>query len=258
MGKKSARSGKYIAWGIGFLSILVLIILCSFVWKFVVFLGQSAFDSAHQFTIGITGKNPEIITFNPDESSVTVVSISQKNVTDEAKTLSIPLDGTIVGDSSQSVKSLLLNALIHHSASFSPIDICKLWLFVNGLPSDALIQTSLPSDTTAAAAIVPKIFQDKSLYSEGKSITIVNATGVSGLGSQLAKLLTNIGANVIMVSTADTQVQKSSIQYSGSPSYTTDRLGRLLHLQPILLPNSSKISDITITIGKDTLEHGIF
>jgi hypothetical protein len=258
--KQTARtknSETKIVWALGFLGLLLLVILSSFIWKFISFLQQSTFDGAHQFTIVAAGEQTHIISFNPDQEAITVVDVldnSQKNI---GQSLEIPIDALVQTDETD-INSLLFSSLLHHVGNLSPIDIMKLLWFTTTRSHDEISNQTLPKDLQQAQFRVSKLFQDKSLYTEGKSITIINATTTSGLGTRLAKLLTNIGANVIMVSTADKQQQKSLISYTDAPSYTGKRLEKILHIPLQTATTNAAISDITILIGKDLEKTEIF
>lgn len=259
MRKQSARrqeSSTKIVWALTFLGLLVVVIICSFLWKFAMFLQTSRFDGAHQFTIIATGKSGEVISFNPDQQNITDVKIGNDTTKLLGQQLEVPVDGEIPQGIS-GISGMLFASLIHHSATISPVDIIKLLWFITTVPKDSINTVNLSSDSQQLSFLIPKLFQDKTLYMEGKSITIVNATGISGFGSRLAKLLTNIGANVIMVSTADIDSPHSAISYTGEKSYTISRLEKILHISSQNSSNNS-LSDITITIGKDLEKTEIF
>ncbi|MDE2026040.1 MAG: LytR C-terminal domain-containing protein [Patescibacteria group bacterium] len=257
MKKQSPKSGKSIAWAIAFLALLATIIIASFFWKLVLFLEKSSFDGSHQFILAKEGEKNELISFNPDQQSVEIVDYSAKLGVPPGQRFALPLDGTI-HENGQGLRDMLFGALFHHNGTVSPVDIVKLLWFSATLPKNGVSTETLPVDDQQAALRIPRLFQDKSLYAEGKSITIVNATDVSGLGTRLAKLLTDIGANVIMVSTADSPASHSSITYNGDSSYSLSRLQKILHITPKQVPSVSAISDITITIGNDMAQTAIF
>jgi len=209
MKKLPKKSGKSIGWAIAFLGVLCLFFLVSFVWKLVVFLQKSSFDGNHQFNLSIRGKTAGMISFNPDQQSVAIMSFAKKPQQPIDVLLEIPSDAVVAEEPTDDIKSMLLNTAFHHTGTLSPVDSIKLWWFVQMLPKDRITAARPVDAEHVTTPTILKLFQDKSLYMEGKSITVVNAAGVSGLGNRLARLLTNIGANVIMVSTADSDVEQS-------------------------------------------------
>jgi hypothetical protein len=91
---------------------------------------------------------------------------------------------------------------------------------------------------------------DASVYQENQTIQVINAADVYGLGSRLATLITNIGGNVVLVSTSDETIQNSKIVYSGKESYTAKKISDYLG---ILTQQSDQrgVADVIITIGRD-------
>lgn len=257
MKKQSPKSGESIAWAIAFLGLLAAIIIASFIWKLVLFLEKSSFDGSHQFILAAIGQKGQLIAFNPDEQSIQVVDFVPTSSENPQKRFALPVDG-VIKENNDGVRQLLFAALMHHDTTLSPVDVIKLLLFTSTLPKDSVSTEMLPGDDQQAVLRIPRLFQDKSLYAEGRSITIVNATDVSGLGTRLAKLLTDIGANVIMVTTADSPQDHSSLIYSGETSYTLSRLEKILHLTAHAASAQPAISDITITIGTDMAQTQVF
>lgn len=89
------------------------------------------------------------------------------------------------------------------------------------------------------------------------SIAIVNGTGVAGLGNRIARLITNIGGNVVSVSTSDNLISDSEILYSKENNYTARRIAQILSFK-INNKDNMDISDVTIFIGKNNLSNLLF
>src|SRR5258708_40377226 len=99
---------------------------------------------------------------------------------------------------------------------------------------------------------VSQMFIDQTFYQENVSMSVVNATDSSGVGSRLAKFLTNMGGNVVSVTSGDTIQTESSIQYFGKQTYTLKQLQHILHF-PLVRMQKPSISDIIVTIGENDL-----
>lgn len=257
MRKHQSDSGQSIAWAIAFVCLLGLIFLGSCIWKAVMFVKNSTFDGKHQFNVQVDGKQGEILSFNPDTQTLIELDITNVSDTQLGKALAVPIDGHI-RTSESDIQQLLFQTLVHGKSSLTPLDNLRLWWFGRFLSSDAISDTSISFSDASLAKKIPKLFLDKTLYAEEKTIAIVNATGMSGYGNRLAKLFTNIGGNVVMVNTAGTLLDHSRIEYSGDRGYTVERIEKILRIHAMPASISPAIADITITIGKDLEENDIF
>lgn len=112
------------------------------------------------------------------------------------------------------------------------------------LDKDSLILESLPAE----------ILTDKNIVSEGKKIQVINASGEDGIGGRVAKTLSLLGANVVLVSTDIRAQENSSISYVGEESYTLKRIVNLFKPEEIKREQNNNFADITIKIGKKDIE----
>ena len=78
------------------------------------------------------------------------------------------------------------------------------------------------------ATIVSTALTDQDISSENITIQVINATNVTGLAQRLGRVLTNLGADVVDVSSAQNNQAKSTIMYFGNDSYTLDWLQKYL------------------------------
>jgi hypothetical protein len=138
-------------------------------------------------------------------------------------------------------------------------DSIRLFLFAKNVSShDIFINTiDLKQQDTDTNSIIARALIDSDIVNESVSIQINNATGRSGIGQRLGKVLTNMGANVVDVSTARTIRPKTSISYYGATTYTLDRLQKKFHVIPVHLQNE-QIANIIITIGEDKINTSLF
>lgn len=254
-----------------FIIFIFFLILGSLIIKLITIYKNSLFDGAHKFTIMISyqqSKNDkEIISFAPDTRSISVLKLSGDAVDKSTvKTLSIPIDANVFlidtkNDSKNVVKSQLQSVLFSYNkikTDLTIIDLIRLWLFAaSTAPHDITTkEISLTKDNIEAQKLImdttltPQFFTDYSLASEQVSIQIINATGINGLGNRLAKLISNMGGNVISVITSDSLSNRSSISSYKKNTYTVQKLSSFLKL-PTKEEQNTGLFDIVILVGKD-------
>ncbi|MDE2591119.1 MAG: LytR C-terminal domain-containing protein, partial [Patescibacteria group bacterium] len=227
----------------------------------IVLLQKSEFDGQHQYVLLVKeGSSAKTIVFDPDTQNINQILLTGKYyIGNIEKDLEIPIDATINANLTKKPFSSFMFGLIFSKNSMLPIaDRIKLWLFAKDLKEADISNSQLQLPVTADEnKTIEKLFTDRTLYQEAKTITIVNSTDLNGLASRFAKLLTNIGANVIMVTSGNTQ-QKSSIQYVGATSYTLSRISRIIGVVPKVINSTTAISDITVIIGEDKVNTNKF
>ncbi|MBU1031377.1 LCP family protein [Patescibacteria group bacterium] len=93
---------------------------------------------------------------------------------------------------------------------------------------------------------------DPILVSEHISIAIFNATAVPGLAQKWARLVTNLGGNVIITANATEQLKKTQIIGERSPTY--ERLGQIFASADKIKPLSGDLASraqINLILGED-------
>jgi hypothetical protein len=100
--------------------------------------------------------------------------------------------------------------------------------------------------------IVGNSVNDDLIEKDNQTVQIINRTNVSGLGGRLAKMITNMGGNVILVMSEDNSIKKSAITYIDKETYTVKNLQKILGYEAVREP-SNAMSDITIIIGEDKI-----
>ena len=108
------------------------------------------------------------------------------------------------------------------------------------------------------------IYLDSEIANEKLSISVVNATGVNGLGKRVSRYVSNMGGRVVDVSSRNENLEKSQIIYKGE-SKSLEYLANILNIENKTEfqegSNDAKIgyseiikSDIVIVIGLDISE----
>ena len=243
-----------------FVSLVSFLVFISFSIKFYFLVKRGKFDGVHQLNLAVKAKNEfAIVSFNPESQSIYALSVSKSSDFSRfKKTLSLPVDGEISferGDiltKAQDVDDLVAGSIFSHSDSnLTVLDFLRLYIFAKTIPSSSITFAKL--DAAESIDSVEKIssvkFLDNKISEEKASIEIINATDVTGLGSKFAKIVTNIGGNVVSV-TSGNEENKSSISFFGEKTYTLERLSSILKLEPREM-KTPQISDIVIILGKD-------
>lgn len=244
--------------------IVFLFIGVSLVVKGFYIVQQSKFDPAHHFTLAITQHNnvKEILSFQPQTPAVSVLAIQDNAIPYSllAKKFGIVTDGYIQADDTMQLGtdiSIFLWSSIVHTASWQSnvtlIDKIRLLFLARSITTNNKIveQISLATQSSDANTTIMNSLTDQDIATENISIQIINATNVSGLGQRLARVLTNLGANVIDIATAQKTQEKTTIAYYGSDSYTLNRIHRLLGNVPVYKLSRRTIAAMVITIGND-------
>ena len=179
-----------------------------------------------------------------------------------SQALLVPIDGLIKvqnnNPNGKTISSVLLGSILPFQNSLknlTVIDALRLFLFSRSVSKSSVYERELSQNFNERekSTIITLSFTDPTIYKENKSIEIKNATSVSGLGTRLATLITNIGGNVILVSNSEKYDNKSRIIYSGEDSYTVNKLSRFLGF-PKQKADIKGISDVIIIIGADKIK----
>lgn len=103
------------------------------------------------------------------------------------------------------------------------------------------------------STIISLTFTDPAIYGENQTIQIINASNISGVGGGLASLITNLGGNPILVTTAGSAQNTSKIIYYQTETYTVKRLSSYLGFS-VEESDKKEISNVIIIIGTDKIK----
>lgn len=259
--KRNLNKGNNTKVAIIFIAFVLLIVSISLIFKFIFVLRQSQFDDSKRFTIVVSSQtNLEVISFSSVSRSISILKLGKNLGTPVNKFLAIPIDGFVKGDSldlNQKVDSLLPRMIFNYKklqTNLTVIDCIKLFIFARSLLEREINERIISQDlsTEDIDNIVTRLVNDELIEKDGKTIQIINGTNVYGLGNRLARLVTNMGGDVIIVATANSPQKRSEISYIDNKSYTVERLSKILDFKTIKV-SDKKIADITIIIGEDSL-----
>lgn len=239
--------------------LFLLLILGATAIKVFLLFSRSTFDGKHQFVIEVQEPNRlRFVVFNPDSHTINTLLVDGVVSQKTPLNLGVPVDAVVIAGSdilpSELPQNMLFSSSIRSTATI--IDAVNLFVFTHVAHiSTTTAQRVYLANAMSAPSISPRLFLDVTIYKEGESVAIINGTGIAGLGNKIARLLTNVGANVISVTTADTPSEASSVAYTGQSTYSATRFAHILHL-PLVHLSGASVSDITITVGTD--KAGIF
>ncbi len=244
-----------------FILLVVFFIAVSLAFKIFFLFRDSLYDGENRFTVAVFQKNnASLISVATNDKSITFLEVDgpiiDKNL---ARFTAVGIDATIVAsdfeinqDNMGSVFSKMAFGFGDYQTEMSMVDLFRLGLSAKNIPSPSVKKISFHTkdDGVDIRSKLTNEFIDKKISSEGLRIEIVNASEVSGIANRLADLVSNIGGNVILASTADESREESVIQYSGENSYTVNKLSSILDIKTQKV-NDKGISDVIIMVGKD-------
>ena len=260
MRRKKANKEKHnTRIAIFFVIFVCAIILISVVFKVISVVRQSKFDGSNRFTISVSNdKNLEVVSFSPNKPSISILRIEEGKDLKLGRFLKIPIDGFVRGSFlkiDKDVASLMSSVFFGFKdikTNLNIVDILRLILASRTTPANNLLVYNITSsmEEQKVYKIVEKLFKDDEIEKENQTVEIINTTQVLGLGGRLARFITNMGGNVIQVSTENNSQKKSIIFYNGKKSYTVEKLSKALGFLTSEMDKQS-IADITIVIGFD-------
>lgn len=255
--KNKKKSNKNLV--IGFIGLVFFIVLISFIFKVFWIVKESQYDGSNKFNLAVyDSRGTGVISFSPKEKSISILRLDKK-YNNPATDLQIPIDGykTVISKEfnysniSSSLFTSVFSAQSRKGMTF--LDLFRLALFSRTVSSNSIYERKLlkQHSQTEKSAILSLTFKDPSILTEGKSIEVVNATEIAGLGSRLASLVTNMGGNVVLVSTSEDK-KNSKIIYFEKDGYTVKKFADYLGY-PTEKGKSRGLADVIIIIGQDSL-----
>ncbi len=239
-----------------FLSLIAGIILLSGVLKIFLIVKNSKFGQEGGFSIFVTNKKQnKIITFRKDRNTISVLSIKGKTG-DIYKFVEVPIDGILqeekigIEDSPSEIVSEIALKTLKAKGDINILDAARMLIMVKFISPGDIIEKEIDVNYSEAQrdSILTSIFSDPIIEEEEVEIEVINDTEKQGVGNRLARLISNMGGSVVLVSTGDGT--SDSAIYSDSDSYTVKRLSQVLNF-PIVKGKMSKIAEVTVLVGKN-------
>ncbi|MEK7186591.1 MAG: LytR C-terminal domain-containing protein [Patescibacteria group bacterium] len=252
---RKKKPGKNTPLAYIFFSLIIGIILLSFLAKAFLVFKDSKFGDSDTYSIFLSNKKQyEVMTFYKTDNSVSIIKVEGK-IGDIYKFLEIPVSAVYEDaelDLNKSVSSISTDILFsfpNAKSSVNVFDAIRIFLMSKSINptdinTDKISYKQIESERDNIASIY---FSDRKIEDEKLSIEVVNMSQEQGVGSRVARLLTNMGASVVLVSTGE---NGSSAIYAQESSYTQKKIGKVLNF-PFLKGRKSKIADLTVIIGTD-------
>lgn len=267
--KKQASPGLKPA--IIFSIIVSFALLISLTIKFVSVYNNSLYDARHRFTVAFVQEGTDgtsvLLSLSPQQASLVAIPFQNNPRQKEtmAEQFGVPIEGTVQlpqGSVSSVEESTQVYQLVKDQLLFRPNATTNLTLYDKLRFAIAAYMTNredivvqdlgkAPSDIRSQA-VFATLLTDATIHEEKRTIHIVNAANTPGLGNTLAEYITNMGGNVVSVTTSANEARASEIT-AQEDSLTARRLAKVLHM-PFVVKKDSSIADITITIGNDRKE----
>lgn len=268
MKRKSARKERdsmrtlYIYAGV-----VIFLISVSFTVRLFTLFLQSKFDGHEHFAIAVTqdATVKEIVTFSPQIPALSVLEIKDPKPVmypQLAKEYGITTDARLDVKSAIEVTNdagvLLWNATTNYASiqtDMTIVDLVRLVLISHDIVSNnkLISEINLSGINPDNNTLIARVMNDPSITQENVSVQIINASDGSGMGQRLGRVLTNLGANVVDVTTAHKSTKLSVIQYFGEETYTLQRIKARLGYQTKQLQKQT-IANIVIILGEDSLK----
>ena len=263
--KASSISNTKIA--IIFFVFLAFFVSLSLVFKMVLVVRAGQFDGSKRFNLTISdNKTTEVMSLSESTKTITVFKLNRNIGSYEAgQFLEIPIDGFITSNSldlNQKPDSLFLKSIFNAKTlqtNLTIIDLLKLLMFSKSIAPGLVNTKNISTDLTSSESdkIVGQLVTDELIERDNQTIQIINGTAIGGFGNRLARLVTNMGGDVIIVATSDSPKKESTISYIDQKTYTVERLEKVLGY-PAIKAGTDAISDITIVIGGDKVNSAPF
>jgi hypothetical protein len=259
------KNGKNLRLAGLFVMIVLGLIVVSVLFKLFLILRMSKFDGTHNFIVSFVENNKtQVVSFSPQNRTLSILDVDPKyKNSDLTKSLEIPIDGTVVSQNpDKSISSTLLESAFSLGQSLKKLtvlDAFRLFLFYKSVPQNNIYerQLSFVLNDEQKSTVITLSLTDTAIYQENQTIQVINASDVQGLGSRVAEFITNIGGNVVLVSTSDETMRSSVIAYNGNESYTVKRLSNYLGI-PSKNSDQRGVADVIIMIGTDKVNSSNF
>jgi len=249
-----------------FFVFLAFIIGLSLVAKVIGVIANGKFDSSRRFNLIITNhKDTEVVSFSSSKN-IAIFKLN-KNIKPlkAGQFLEVPIDGYIEYDDldlNQKINTIFLNSTLDYfklKTNLTTIDLLKLFFSTAGIAgADVTMKTvDYQMESAEVDRILSRLVADELIEKDNQTIQVVNGTDITGLGNRLARLITNMGGDVIIVATSDSPKKKSVISYMNNKTYTVERLEKVLGY-PAVKEGNNAISDISIIIGEDKVSASPF
>lgn len=208
-----------------------------------------------------------------------------------SKLLGLPIDGIIILNTDKQASQLLTN--LHQNpllalglikdvqTNLSPLQTIKLFWSLSQVRKDKIITLDLAQSSITESKLLPdssrvlgvdtvkldyfirQNMSDRSILEEEAAVAIFNGTQIPGLAQQAARMVANMGGNVLWTGNLEQDLEKSAVIISGEEtllpnSLTVKRLSQIFAPHCLMEPCQSSDPKVTssraqinIILGED-------
>lgn len=236
--------------------LILLIIIISVAFKTFDIIRKSEFDRKNRFTVAVLNdKNVDIITVSPKTGEQFGIRLENAQSLSVVDKFSIPVDVFVEtnSDFSSESKSIFSKMLFNKrslDSSLNVLDLFKLSLYSFGVKGENFSHKNLSlNEEIELNRVSSDEFIDEKISQDKITIHVTNSTEIGGLGNSVAKTITNLGGNVVLVNSSKDKAEESVIYYQ-EESYTVKKLSKVLNIKAVKHETSS-IADIIVLLGED-------
>lgn len=270
MRKRKKRTNNIAYLKLFILAVFFLSIVSIFIRSAKLYIGRSnKWESFNLLVLGETDRTFDLVSLDKKKRTVSIVRILEAQISpdktrlEKSILLGVPVDAQLRQKSSgtrknsnisQFSKSSLVSILTTRNFIFenmNAFDLLKIYFYNLSIPKSNVRRVEVERVESLSQDIYD-YFRDQVVVNEGQSIEIVNASEVDGLGGRVARMLENVGFNVVSVSSSGKQ--SSRLIYRGEYNYTVKRLVSIFSSQgkfQVEQKQESSVADVTVILGSD-------
>ena len=258
--KKSKDVRNNLNLAIFFLGAIFLLILFSLLVKIFIVLGDSKFNANSPFNILVQGKdNASLVTISSKDKKLSAIVLNGNvNRKDAQNLLGIKVDSQIESNSfevSNGIKTEIGGLFQDYKtlqSDLSFFDRLKIIFYIKFFPKEEVTERtlSLSASQSEIDAIISDLVSDKNIIEEAKSIEVINASGIDGIGAKAARIISNMGGNVVLISTSKDPSASSVVEYREERGYTAQKLSSVFGFE-IKKSERASIADVIMVVGKN-------
>lgn len=223
--------------------------------RLVTLIRSSTFDGDHRYTIEIKKSNTEakVISIDPANKKTVVLYITGKTALPKLDLIvGLPIDQVVTHPTTpdKSITSDLSDLLFN--LHVNGYDMLRLITASKTIPSGDVTHLSYtyPFSEDAFDEKTADLVIDSGVTHDNQTVSISNASDISGFGNRFGRLIERAGGTVIAVNSSAASQQTTTLTYYGDKTYTVKKLERLLRITGVQ-KEGKVLSDIVITLGKD-------
>lgn len=141
----------------------------------------------------------------------------------------------------------------HVRTNLGILEIARAVFYLMGVRSDKIVQLNIPADLLADPGALDRrlapFFRDEKILAEHLKIQVLNGSGRAGLATAAARMIRNIGGEVIRIDNYERQdLEKGYLLLDSSGSYTAAQLARIFGVSDSRPPRSGSEARAHITV----------